>query len=47
LENFRRKFANLLVMVGTTYRQNYETFSALLSTSNPLTLGENTVQIDA
>jgi len=32
---------------GATYRRNYETFSALESTSSPLTDAENGVQIDA
>ena len=32
---------------GATYRLNYKTFSALLSTSGPLTNIENSVQIDA
>jgi len=32
---------------GATYRQNYETFSALLSIFGPLTNSEKTVQIDA
>jgi len=32
---------------GVTYRRNYETFSALLSTAGPLTNSENCVQIDA
>ena len=31
---------------GATYRRNYETFSALLSRSGPLTNSENSVQID-
>ena len=30
-----------------TYRRNYEMFSAFWSTSSPLTVGENTVQINA
>jgi len=32
---------------GATYRRNYETFIALLSTSGPLTNTENSVQTDA
>jgi len=38
--------ANLRIL-SATYRRSYETFSALLSTSGPLTNSENSVHVDA
>jgi len=43
---FQISVANLR-SCGATYQRNYEAFSALLSTSSPLTNSEKTAQIDA
>ena len=37
---------HICVSCGASYQRNYETFSALLSTSGPLTNSGKTVQID-
>ena len=47
LLRFRKFPLQISESCGTTYRRNCEVFSALQSTSGPLTDGVNSVQIDA